>query len=242
PLVPLDEVLHRVLGRLRCVLDDVETSPLHAAADVSTIPGVLVLSIVDVGHVGPPFPWQPSLGIDHVGHAALHEHHARERRAVRDRLPRPAEVGLHAAGGGAAEEVVVGVDVAVLEREAGGAGRRGEGLGGDGVLLAAEGEAGDDVAVLEDGGGVAEDEVDGAGDAAVAVELPVALGVQRVLVHPDAAAVQRRGVGVGQQRHRLLVLCSGRVLDGQINGDEANAINSCTHIYIVTFIHKENET
>ncbi|EAY89573.1 hypothetical protein OsI_11103 [Oryza sativa Indica Group] len=35
---------------------------------------------------------------------------------------------------GAAEEVIVGVDAAVLEREAGGAG-----LGGDGVLLAVEG-------------------------------------------------------------------------------------------------------
>ncbi|BAS83666.1 Os03g0290100 [Oryza sativa Japonica Group] len=58
-----------------------------------------------------------------------------ERRAVRDRLPRLAEVGLHAAAGrGAAEEVIVGVDAAVLEREAGGAG-----LGGDGVLLAVEG-------------------------------------------------------------------------------------------------------
>uniref|UniRef100_A0A0E0M434 Auxin-responsive protein n=1 Tax=Oryza punctata TaxID=4537 RepID=A0A0E0M434_ORYPU len=82
-----------------------------------------------------------------------------ERLGVLDRLPRPPQVGLHAAGGGAAE-VVVGVDVAVLEREDGGAGRRGAGLRGDGVLLAVEGEARDDVAVLEDGGGVAGDEVD----------------------------------------------------------------------------------
>ncbi|EEC67748.1 hypothetical protein OsI_35264 [Oryza sativa Indica Group] len=74
----------------------------------------------------------------------------------RDRMPRPAEVGLHvAASGGTAEEVGVSVDAAVLEREACGAR-----LGGDGVLLAAEGEACDDVAVLEDGGGVAEDELD----------------------------------------------------------------------------------
>uniref|UniRef100_I1QY19 Uncharacterized protein n=1 Tax=Oryza glaberrima TaxID=4538 RepID=I1QY19_ORYGL len=83
-------------------------------------------------------------------------HSVGEWRAARDRMPRPAEVGLHAtAGGGTAEEVGVSVDAAVLEREACGAG-----LGGDGVLLAAEGEACDDVAVLEDGGGVAEDELD----------------------------------------------------------------------------------
>uniref|UniRef100_A0A0E0E4V2 Expansin-like CBD domain-containing protein n=1 Tax=Oryza meridionalis TaxID=40149 RepID=A0A0E0E4V2_9ORYZ len=81
-------------------------------------------------------------------------HPVGERRAVRDWLPWPAEVGLHAAvGGGATEEVVIGVDAAILEREVGGVG-----LGGDGVLLAAEGEAHDDVATLEDSGGVAEDE------------------------------------------------------------------------------------
>uniref|UniRef100_A0A0E0Q283 DUF834 domain-containing protein n=1 Tax=Oryza rufipogon TaxID=4529 RepID=A0A0E0Q283_ORYRU len=67
-----------------------------------------------------------------------------EWRAAQDRMPRPAEVGLHAvAGGGTAEEVGVSVDAAVLEREACGAG-----LGGDGVLLAAEGEACDDVAIM----------------------------------------------------------------------------------------------
>ncbi|KAH0467288.1 hypothetical protein IEQ34_004526 [Dendrobium chrysotoxum] len=68
-------------------------------------------------------------------------------------------------------------------------------LSGDRVLLAAKGLAGVDIAVLEDDGGVAEDEVDGAVDVAVAVELALAVDVDGVLVSLKAAAVEDGEVG-----------------------------------------------
>uniref|UniRef100_J3MZR6 Uncharacterized protein n=1 Tax=Oryza brachyantha TaxID=4533 RepID=J3MZR6_ORYBR len=200
-----------------------ETRPLHAPTHVATFSFVSVLSVVHVGQVAAAAaPGEPSLGVDHAGHGALHEHHAREWP------PWPTEVGLHAGG---AEEVVVGAHVAVLEREAGGGlCRRAAGLRRDGVLLAREREPGEDGAALEDGGGVAEDEVDGAGDAALAVELPAALGVQRVLVPPHLAEVHDGAVRGGPERHRLVVLRPGRVLDRQLTSHEAIAFNTCMHV------------
>lgn len=48
----------------------------------------------------------------------------------------------------------------------------------------------DHLAVLEDGGCVPKDEVDGSTDGAVAVELPVGLGVEGVLVPVHVAVVE----------------------------------------------------
>lgn len=49
-----------------------------------------------------------------------------------------------------------------------------------------------EVAALEDGRGVSEDEVDGAVDAALSVELPEGEGVEGVLVAGDGAPVEDR--------------------------------------------------
>ena len=66
----------------------------------------------------------------------------------------------------------------------------GASLGGDGVLLAGERPTQVYVAALNDGDGVPEDEVDGAIDVAVAVELALGVDVEGVLVSLEAAAVE----------------------------------------------------
>ena len=63
-------------------------------------------------------------------------------------------------------------------------------LSRDHVLLAQVGTPGLDGAVLEDDSGVAEDEVDGAGDEAVCEELAVVVDVEGVLVCKEVAAVE----------------------------------------------------
>ena len=68
---------------------------------------------------------------------------------------------------------------------------------------------------LEHGGAVAEDEVDGAGDAAAGVEVAHGVRVQRVLVAQQLHAVQHRAVARGAERHRLVRVGARRVGDGQ---------------------------
>ena len=85
-------------------------------------------------------------------------------------------------------------------------------LGGEEVVLVGVGAAGVEVAVLEDGGGVAEDEVDGAVDVAVAVELAEGVGVEGVLIPHKAAFIECRQVRTRPHRHRLVLAGPRRVL------------------------------
>jgi len=80
---------------------------------------------------------------------------------------------------------------------------------------------------LEHGGAVAKDEVDGAGDAAVAVELPERVRVQRVLVALHRHAEEGGAVRVHAQRHRLVRRRPRRVPDRQVPGDEPRASHRC---------------
>ncbi|CAI0393957.1 unnamed protein product [Linum tenue] len=84
-----------------------------------------------------------------------------------------------------------------------------------------------DHAVLEDGGGVAEDEVHRAVDVALSVELALGVDVERVLVALDAALVEYRPVGVRSEGHRLVVLWTGGVAEGDAAGDESGAVHRC---------------
>lgn len=72
--------------------------------------------------------------------------------------------------------------------------RVGPALGGDCVGLVGR-VSGIDVAVLKDHRGVSEDEVDGAIYVALAVELPLRVGIKGVLESLDAAHVEHREVG-----------------------------------------------
>lgn len=102
-------------------------------------------------------------------------------------------------------------------------------LGRDGVLLAREAPPGDDLAVLEDHGAVAEDEVDGARDVALAVELALGVGVEGVLVAVDGAAVEDREVRVRTEGHGLVLLGAGGVLEGYVPCDEPLPFHGCTN-------------
>ena len=62
-----------------------------------------------------------------------------------------------------------------------------------------------DVTVLDDGGGIAEDEVDGADDDALDVELTVGMDVECVLIGEHVAAVKSREVGANSESHGLVL-------------------------------------
>ena len=199
-----------------------ETGPLDPATHRGTWPVVVVLGVVDRVRRGGVLPWQPPLGVPHVGNRRLHEDDAGVR------LPRTAQVRFHAACLG---EIVVGRHRARLEAEAPIAVGLVSPLRSEGVLLSLNRQAREDVAVLKHGRRVAENEVHRARDFALAVELPPELGVERVLVAAEGAAEHHGLIRIGQERHRLpqLLPRAGRVLDAEITGYEAPAENSCVH-------------
>ena len=79
------------------------------------------------------------------------------------------------------------------------------------VLLVIQGFADDDEAVLEDDGRVSEDEVNGAGDNAVTVELTVCLGIERVLVAVHSAVEEGRHVRLHSEGDGLVFFRARRV-------------------------------
>lgn len=100
---------------------------------------------------------------------------------------------------------------------------------GDGVFLIGQSLPQVDIAVLDDGDSVAEDEVDGAIDVAVTVELAVGVDVEGVLVASEAAIVENRVVRSGKECHCLVIRGPSRVLECYALGDEAVA----TDTYVV---------
>lgn len=84
-----------------------------------------------------------------------------------------------------------------------------------------------DVAILEDDGRVPEDEVDGARDVALTVELAVGVGVEGVLVCVEGAPVEDRLVGTRAEGHGLVLGRPGRVLEPHVPSYEALARDSC---------------
>lgn len=172
-------------------------------------------------------PRQPPFRPHDELHVGVDEHRPRVL------LPRPPEVGPVDGGFLAVERdvVVAAVDDAAAEDEAGGLGGVGAAVGGEGVGLAVlrvelTGEE-EYEAIVEDGGGVAEDEVDGAGDAAVPVELPEGVGVEGVLVAQEFHGVDDGQVAVGAEGHRLVGVRPGRVGEGQVPGSESVAADPC---------------
>lgn len=106
----------------------------------------------------------------------------------------------------------------------------GAALGCDHVFLAGVGAAGVDVAVLEDSGGVAKDEVDGAGDVAVDVELAVGVDVEGVLVGDHVAVVEGGEVGADAEGHRLVLRGTRCVLESYVPRQESFAYHGCGHM------------
>lgn len=114
-------------------------------------------------------------------------------------------------------------DIAVLDREPSALVWALSSLSRDGDLLEGEGGPSVDFAVLEDCCTIAEDEVDGAVDVALTVELAEGMGVECVLVALDAASEEGGLVRVDTEGHGLVVLGPCCVSEGHVSCDEAFA-------------------
>lgn len=100
-------------------------------------------------------------------------------------------------------------------------------LGGDDALLIFEGFPDDHLAVLEDGGCVAEDEIDGAGDGAVTVKLAVGVGVECILVAVHLAVVENGLIRLNSEGHGLVFFRSGGVFESHVFGHESRTDHRC---------------
>lgn len=186
--------------------------PSDPTVGVRAWPIILVLAIVQRVQAlvtGPPGPatWidEPiNVGLDHDGPGIV--------------PPRPAQVALNAAR--VREQVIGRKNRAILDRDPGVLVRGFPGLGGDDCELAWQGHSGHYVAALEYDRGIPEDEVNGARDLALPVELPEGVNVQGVLVGTDRAPVQGREVRIHAQRHCLVLSRARRVLKGNVPRQE----------------------
>ncbi|GMN37933.1 hypothetical protein TIFTF001_007214 [Ficus carica] len=208
-------------------IDDPITRPRHAGAGVRAGPTVHVLAVVQSGQSKRGIPLQPAPGVHQVVDVGLDEDGARVF------LPGTAEIRLE--GGLDRREVGGSGDFAVEDGDAGVLVGVLAALGGEEVVLVGVGAAGVEVAVLEDDGGVAEDEVDGAVDVALAVELPEGVGVEGVLVPYEAALVEGREVRAAPERHRLVLARPRRVLEGYALRYEAFPHHRCPILSIEIF-------
>lgn len=189
--------------------------PVNPGRRVGAGSTVHVLGVVERVQREAAVPLEPTPGVDELLHLGLYEHRPRVE------LPRPSEVGGEVCEDG--DEVCGGGDLAALHDDAGVLVGVLPPLRGEDVLLAGVRSARVEAAALEHGGGVAEDEVDGAVDVAVAVELAEGVGVERVLVPREAAAVEGGEVGVDAEGHRLVLARPRRVLHRQVARQETRA-------------------
>nr|ACR35086.1 unknown [Zea mays] len=204
PVLALDEALDGVLLQRVLVGDVLDTPPLDASGHVGAGPVVFHLGVVAGAEAEVAEPRQPALRVDEPADLRLDVERARVL------LPRAAQEGPEPAD--ALLELRVRRDGAVVDDGAAHRPPLLAALRRDDVLLVVHALAHLDEAVLEHHLRVAEDEVDGARDDAVAVVLAARVRVQRVLVPVEPALVERRHVALHPQRHRLVVLGSRRVL------------------------------
>uniref|UniRef100_J3LYJ2 Uncharacterized protein n=1 Tax=Oryza brachyantha TaxID=4533 RepID=J3LYJ2_ORYBR len=218
-LEPRRAVDERPGGELLGLLlaDDPESLPVDALAGAGAGAAVVVLGVVERVEREVAVPGHVPFRLDEVGDGALHDDEAGVL------LPWPAEVGRDLEPVG--EELLVGDEAAVLDDEAGLHVGVGAAVRRHRVLLVVHRAAGDDEAVLEHGSGVSEDEVDGAGDDAVAEELAPGVHVQRVLERVEPAVVEGREVALHAQPPRLVALRAGRVVEPHVLADEPGRLD-----------------
>lgn len=178
---------NRELTRLCGIINNPVTRPRHPRTRVRPGSTVQVLPIIQRAQRKRPVPLQPPSGVHHVIDVRLQIN----RPGVL--LPRPAEIRFE--GRLDRNQIGGGGDFAVEDGDAGVLVRVLSALGGEDVLLVVVGFPRVEVAVLEDDGGVAEDEIDGAVDVALAVELAERVDVESVLVANEAALVKCGEVG-----------------------------------------------
>ncbi|BAS71206.1 Os01g0234433, partial [Oryza sativa Japonica Group] len=217
---PPDGELHGLLRQL----DDAVARPWHAPADRRAGAGVAVLAVVERVRRAPRrVPGEPAGGVDVARYVRHHVHRPRVR------LPWPPEVRRRAAAPRRRRELELRrrEEAAAVHGDAGALVRVAPPLRRDRVLLPRQRPPRPQRAVLQHHGGVPEHEVHRAGDVAVAVELPLRVRVQRVLVPQHGAPVHHRVVAAQQQRHRLVPRRAGAVLHRHVPHDEPRPGHRC---------------
>lgn len=215
PIISPQKMLDCELLRMR-IANILHPLPLHPPALIRPRSSVLHLRVEARVQSEIAQPWQPTVGMDDRVDKGL------DNKGPGKCLPWPAEVG-RVLGVGGGWEGGIGGDGAVVEDDGGGRLPGLAALCGDDVLLVVEGLADEDLAVLEDGFGVAEDEVDGAGDGAVAVELAEGVDVEGVLVRVHLAVVEDGAVGLDEKGDGLVFRWAGGVLEPHVPRDESLA-------------------
>lgn len=108
-------------------------------------------------------------------------------------------------------------------------------MGRDHVLLLIHGLSCHQLALLEYYGGVTEDEINGAGDEGVTVELPVGVSVESILIGVNAAAVNDGLVGTDAEGHGLVLLWACCILEAHVLGYKPIPNGSCRSRFIITY-------
>lgn len=222
PLTSLNKIPHSEHTRFSLISRHRVPRPRHPPARVRTGAAVHILPVVKRRQREIPGPLQPPGRVHQIPYIRKH------KNGPRVLLPRPAQVGLELRLD--RNQVGRGRHLASQDRYTGVLERVLSALGGVQVLLILIGSAGVEVAVLEDDGGVAEDEVDGAVDVAVAVELAEGVDVEGVLVSDKAAVVEGGEVGAAAEGHGLVLAGPGVVLEGDASGYESVSYYSCRKI------------
>ena len=85
------------------------------------------------------------------------------------------------------------------------------------------------MAVLKHNSSIAENEVDGARDGAITVELAEGVGVESVLIGIKLAPVDHGSVAGDTESDGLVLDCTGRVLDAEVLQYQPVSIRSFMH-------------
>jgi hypothetical protein len=204
PEVPLEE---RNGGELNSLppADDSHILPPDPPEGPRAGPTVGILEVATGTEREASRPWHIPVGLDEVCQSGLHDHGSRVL------LPWPPEVCRDLEPQWV--ELLLRHDPAVVDHQPGRLALVGSALRRHGVLLVVHGLPHDDQRVLDNRGGVAEDEVYGSRNHAVAVELSVGMHVQRVLVTIHSTVEEGRHVGLDVESHRLVSFRSSSVLE-----------------------------
>nr|GMD13383.1 hypothetical protein Iba_chr07aCG12430 [Ipomoea batatas] len=204
------------------------TRPLHPTGEISSWPAVPILCVPASVQCEVALPWRPTFRGDEAVNERGHDDCPGEL------LPWPSEVDFD--GRGDALEGGIREDLAGLEDNAAHSSTVLSTLGRHHAGLILHWLPHDHLAVLEHGRRVPEDEVDGAGDGAAAVELAVGVGVEGVLVpanEPVSLYCHRGGLISADPVDEILV--SGDHGLARALPDENNVVNLLrnNHVFAV---------
>lgn len=172
-----------------------KSTPPHSVSSGRTWPIILVLSVVQLIKIIRIVPLQPTHWVHQAIHITFHEH------SPRIFLPWTAQKCIEGLDGGL--EIGCGKDLGILDRNPSVLKRVVSGLGRNDIGLAVYGPSDENDAILENSSSIAEDEVYGAVDVALSVELSLGMDHESVLVALEGTLVEDREVRGRSESHCL---------------------------------------